>query len=197
MIPYGLFTQFLLLIFSGLLAFTYIKPTVADISQAQAKIETYNQEINKVSSVNNTLSSLVLEYNNISSTDRMKLLTYMPDAVDTIAVPRDISAIAQKTGLLVRQISYKGPFQSTGDVVSFDGVMQTSDLAPEPHSFTVLLEGSYAQLKEMLLLMESNAYPLEVNKLSVTEGEGGFLVVDMEVITYDLITPSIIEPALQ
>jgi hypothetical protein len=121
----------------------------------------------------------------------------MPDAVDTIAVPRDISAIAQRAGVMIDRIIYKGPIQEKGIMPGESDVMQSSITSPEAHLFVVSFEGSYNQLKEMLSLMESNAYPLEVHALNVTEGDGGFLVIDMEVVTYDRITPSATSPALQ
>ncbi len=195
MIPYGLFSQLLLLVLTGLLAFTYIKPTVTDITQTQEKIATYDQEISKVSNVNSTLAKLVTEYNNVSSSDRMKLLTYMPDAVDTVAVPRDIAAIAARAGVLLSDVSYSGAVQQSA--AAFDEVTIVVDTEPEAHKFSVAFEGSYDQLKFFLKMLEENVYPLEVRELVIEKGEGGFLSVTMEIVTYDREKEVVPLPALQ
>jgi hypothetical protein len=55
---------------------------------------------------------------------------------------------------------------------------------PKAHSFSMTFQASYAQLKEILRLFETNEYPLEVHQLSVTSIEGGFLEVQATLITY-------------
>lgn len=184
MIPYGLFSQVLLLITSVLLVLTYIKPTFAEISSTQDEVETYQIEIDKVSSVNSKLAALVSEYDNIPNQDKIKLLTYMPDKVDSVSVPRDLNAIAQRAGVTLEGVTYDG---APEPVVQYDemGMPVVEDTySSEPHSFSVSFESSYSQLKEVLSLMEENAYPLEVKELTVIEGEGGFLTVEMQVVTY-------------
>ncbi len=206
MIPYGLFSQILFLLLSIALDFTYIKPAFTKIDATQDKIETYALEINKVSLVNSKLSSLVSSYNNITQSDRLKLLTYMPDEVDTIAVPRDLYAIATQAGVIVRGIEYGGSQseksgQMSSDLALFDPSLApagaTPSGEPEAHVFTLSFEGSYAQLKTVLALLEENAYPLEVHKMEIEKTKGGFLTVEMDIITYDRTLPALVEAAIQ
>jgi hypothetical protein len=205
MIPYGLFSQILFLLLSIALIFTYIKPTLAEIDTTQDAIETYVVEIDKVSSVNAKLANLMSSYSSISQADRLRLLSYMPDEVDTIAVPRDLFAIATQAGVIIRQIEYGGSLNGVGseitsDLAAFDPaavpVVSTSN-EPEKHQFNISFEGSYAQVKMVLALMEENAYPLEVQELDITKSEGGFLTVAMDITTYDSTLPVSSEAAIQ
>lgn len=206
MIPYGLFSQILFLLLSVALIFTYIKPVFSEIDVTQDKIETYVQEIDKVSTVNAKLANLMASYSNISQSDRLKLLTYMPDEVDTIAVPRDLYAIATQAGVIVRKIEYGGPVEvvdagTVSDLAVFDPsvapVVAASSNDPESHIFVFSFEGSYAQVKTVLSLLEENAYPLEVHEMDVTRTEGGFLIVGMDIVTYDRTLPIPVEAAIQ
>lgn len=206
MIPYGLFSQILFMLLSVTLVFTYIKPAFSEIDATQDKIETYVTEIDKVSLVNSKLASLVSAYNNTSQSDRLKLLTYMPDEVDTIAVPRDLFAIATQAGVIVRNIEYGGSLDDedgevSSDLMLFDPAAEPIPTVPsnesEKHLFTMSFEGSYAQVKTVLSLLEENAYPLEVHQMDVSRSEGGFLTVEMDIVTYDRTLPVPVEAAIQ
>ena len=193
MIPYGLLSQISLIVIAAALTMTYIKPMFVKISDIQDKIALYQQETQKVSAVNQTLATLVQQVNSVPLEDQKRLLTYMPDAVDTIAVPRDIEAIGAKAGVAIRSISYEGPV-----AVPVDLTDPTSSSAPEPHSFVVDFESSYGQLKEMLSYFEQNHYPLEVSEMEVRKIEGGFISTTIKLITYDRNLPVVeVQPALQ
>lgn len=191
--PYGLFSQVVMIAVSVAMIFTYIKPSFTQMTDTQNTIAVYQEEISKVADVNQKLQSLVGEVEGVSSDDKKRLLAFMPDSVDTIAVPRDIQAIADDVGVLVRDISYKGPVKITPSV---DGTIDPS--IPEQHTFELSFESSYGQLKQVLKAFEENRYPLEVSELEITKMEGGFLNVFMRVISYDSVTPAVeVEPALQ
>lgn len=193
MIPYGLLSQISLIVVAAALTITYIKPTFETISNVQDKISTYQEEKTKVAAVNQTLAALVKEVDSVSLDDHKRLLTYMPDEVDTIAVPRDIEAIATDAGVLIRNIDYEGALKLP---TSAEGVSDQN--APEPHSFVIQFEGSYEQLKKILSSFEQNHYPLEVSEMEVRKKEGGFLDTTLKLITYDRTLPSTeVQPALQ
>lgn len=193
MIPYGLLSQISLIVIAGALTVTYIKPTFATISDVQDKISTYQEEKMKVATVNQTLATLVNEVDSVSLDDHKRLLTYMPDEVDTIAVPRDIEAIATDAGVLIRGIDYEGALKVP---TSADG--SSDQNAAEPHSFIIEFESSYEQLKKILSSFEQNHYPLEVREMEVQKMEGGFLDTTVKLTTYDRTPPSTeVQPALQ
>jgi hypothetical protein len=193
MIPYGLLSQILLVILAGSLTLTYIKPTFESISSIQEKIEVYQEKRGEIEVINQTLAKYIEEMNAISPEDQKRLLTYMPNTVDTILVPRDIQAIANDAGVQLHTISYGGSLYAT------PGAETTNLLStPEPHTFVVEFAGSYDQLKRILASFEQNQYPLEVLELDVTKEIGGFLTVTAKLVTYDRMMPQpVTEPALQ
>lgn len=191
--PYGLFSQLVMIAVSIAIIFTYIKPSFTQMTDTQDTIAVYQEEIAKVAQVNEKLQFLVQEMEGVSSDDKKRLLAFMPDAIDTIAVPRDIQAVADDVGVLVRNISYEGPVKA---VPTIDGTID--ETKPEQHVFEFSFESSYGQLKQVLQAFEENRYPLEIAEMDVTKTEGGFLNVAMKITTYDRVAPAIeAEPALQ
>ncbi len=193
MIPYGLLSQISLIVVAVALTMTYIKPMFVKISSVQDKISIYQEETEKVAAVNQTLDSLVKKVDSVSQEDQKRLLTYMPNEVDNIAVPRDIQAIAAEAGVVVQSINYEGPISMPNNTLGPSAVS-----AIEPHSFVVELESSYDQLKQVLSYLEQNHYPLEVTEMEVRKKEGGFVTATLKIVTYDRTPPPVvIKPALQ
>ena len=193
--PIGFFSQLMLFILSVMIIVTYVKPALGEMKSVQDKIATYEQEHQKVSAVNDTLRDLKDRVTSVSAEDNKRLLTYMPNTVDIIAVPRDIKAITDEAGVIVTEIKYGGAMQApVGEAPPL-----SDQLDPQAHTFTLTLEGSYAQLKQVFAAFEQNAYPLEVRKLSMTRQKGGFLQAPVDVQTYSRRLPSdeVAEAAIQ
>lgn len=187
MIPKGLFTQIAMIALSIGIAFFYIEPTFSNISKMQDDINLYRTERQKVNSVNEQLASLVNRLDSVPAIDQRKLLVYMPDQVDTIAVPRILQNIARETGILFRQVDY-------GEVLdeNIEAYESTAPIDyPVPHAFYLTLQGTYPQIKQTIALLEQNEFPLEVHELSISVLEGGFLNVTMMVVTYSHDYPDI------
>ncbi len=194
MMPTGLFSQIALIILSLGIIFTYIKPALGEIGKIQDDIGVYQTERQKVSDVNKKLDRVTNAVNAVSSDDQRRLLTYIPEQVDTVAVPRDLKAIADSAGVVLSQIKYEGPKETTAPPSFVDPSMLStapafSSFEPEAHVFSFELESSYEQIKMVLKAIEKNAYPLEVHDLTIESTEGGFLSVKMKIITYDRLPP--------
>jgi Tfp pilus assembly protein PilO len=193
MMPTGLFSQIALIVLSVGIIFTYITPTLDEVKKTQDTIGVYQTEREKVSDVNAKLDQVAAKLNSINTEDQKKLLTYMPDSVDTVIVPRDIKAIADKNGLTLGQIKYVGPEEPLTASTFIDPTMLATagptSYDPEAHTFALEFEASYEQIKQFLGDLEKNAYPLEVHDLTIEQTEGGFLAVELKVVTYDRITP--------
>jgi hypothetical protein len=193
MMPTGLFSQVALILLSLGIVFTYIKPTLSEITKTQDTIVTYQVEQTKVSEVNVKLQRVMSAVNQVSSEDQQRLLTYMPDMVDTIAVPRDLNAIASATGVILSQIKYEGPRESNQTAQFSDPSLQltptVTGFEPEAHVFSYVFDASYEQIKAVLAALEKNAYPLEVHDMNIEKTEGGFLKVTMKLVTYDRMPP--------
>ncbi len=161
------------------IVFLYLKPTFADIGNIQDAITQYKEEQQKVNEVNIKLASLVTKANAISSEDQTRLLTYMPDKIDTISVSRDIFNISIMAGVNIAGIDYK-EIEAKGDEISAELVSSN----PIPHNFAVSLSGDYTKVKEFLLLLEQSNYPLEVHNLEITGSAEDELTLKMDIVTY-------------
>jgi hypothetical protein len=192
MMPTGLFSQIALVALSVGVIFMYVKPALDEVKKTQDAISVYETEYTKVYQVNEKLNRLFNSLNVVNLDDKQKLLTYMPDVVDTVAVPRDIKAITDKEAVILRQIKYVGLKQKEIDNGYIDPLLTSQPIGqalPEAHVFLLNFEGSYGQVKAVLRNLEQNAYPLEVHNLAIEKSDGGFLNVTMDLITYDRITP--------
>jgi hypothetical protein len=182
MIPKGLLMQIAITILSVGIIASYVKPTFDLIDKNQNQIGVYKEELVKVAEVNDKLSKLSASMSSIDAADQKRLLTYMPDTVDTIVVPRTLEAIAKESGVILRKVSNESEDSNKSSVEE----VATSDptLQPKAVMFTMGVEGSYAQLKKLLQLLEQNDYPLEVTSLKITKLDGGFLGVTLTITTY-------------
>ncbi len=104
----------------------------------------------------------------------------MPDQVDTVAVPRVLQNIAEEAGVFLSQVSYESIEQNYLDALSDEG-----GVYPIPHLFSMTVDGTYVQIKQLLRLLEQNEFPLEVHLLSLrSDDEGGFLTAELSIVTY-------------
>lgn len=186
MIPKGLFTQIAMIVVSVGILITYVQPTFGEISSIQDDIEVYEEERAKVSAVNQQLAQLVERLETVSAEEQRALLTYIPNEVDAIAVPRDLQFIAEEAGVLYKQVSYL----EVADGLFSDDQIEDEGF-PVPHAFSVEIEGTYSQIKDFLELLEQNNYPLEVHEMNVQVIEGGILGVDLRIVTYSHLQPKI------
>lgn len=179
MIPKGLFTQIGMIIVAVSLIVTYVQPAFVKIGAVQDDIEIYREESKKVISVNSQLASLISRLDSISNDDKRQLLTYMPDAVDVIAVPRDLLLISNEAGVLYKDATFFGIDEESKKVDIENNLHQ-----PLKYLFTLSVEGTYSQIKNLFRLMEQNNYPLEVQSVNIKQIDGGFLAAEIEIATY-------------
>ena len=195
MIPSGLFTQIALVVLSVAVAFTYIKPTFSDISSSQEQISVYQTERDQVNSFNSTLESKLQKVSSVASDDVDRLLTYMPDRVDPLAVMRDLETFGIDSGVEIQDITDVGPVDDeVSDLNEFDPYAYASEdpfaspvevsTGPYAYVFTLSAEGTYSQIKRLVDIIEKNNYPLEIHKLNLNATEGGFLAAELTLYTY-------------
>lgn len=193
MIPSGLFSQIALLILSVGIILTYIKPSFEEISTSQEQIAAYQEERGKVAAVNASLEQKIQIIESVFDLDKDKLLTYMPDMVDPLTVMRDLQLIADDSGVIVNDVVDAGPVDSDSTIDPYSayapeadpyGVVPAVDEGPFAYAFSLDVEGSYSQIKNLVSILEQNNYPLEVQSLDIRSTEGGFLTAEIGLYTY-------------
>ncbi|MBP6881526.1 MAG: hypothetical protein KBC35_02790 [Candidatus Pacebacteria bacterium] len=175
----GVFTQFVMVVLSVGIIFTYIKPAFKEIAVIQSETKIYEEEITKVLSVNSQLSDLQADMESVSVTDKLRLRSYMPDSIDELMIMRDLYLITNKSGTL-----YKGVLASGNQGGAQKKKASTTSIDPNQHAFTLSAEGTYAQIKNLFSLLEKNNYPLEIQGVSLSPAEGGFLIASIDLVTY-------------
>ncbi len=177
MIGNSLLTQIIVAAVAIGIVITFIQPKLASISDIEAQIETTNKEIQSVEEVNNTLDRLYADFSSVPEQNKKNLTIYLPDAVDEVQVLKDLTAMTSDARVEVGDLSF-----NEGGVPE----AQSSDLAdnPFPYTFSLSFNSSYTQLKDFLGRLEQNNYPLQIQELSITPTEGGFLDASFELVTY-------------
>jgi hypothetical protein len=176
----SLITQIGMIAIAIAIVFMYIEPKISTIRDTQDITISYEKETQNVSQVNQNLRSKIAVIESISPQDTDSLVKYIPDSIDEISVLKDLSTVLESQGLNGFDIKYESNnslTQQNDDVVS-----ELSSLTE--HYFLVTFESSYSQLKEVLALLETNNYLLQVSKISITEVENDVIKVDMNLTAF-------------
>lgn len=185
MITSGLFSQIGMIVISVGIIFTYIQPTLKNISLIQDDIFLYQTKSGNVAKVNDKLNSLVSRLESLSAEDRNRLATFLPDSVDEIEIPRDLYIITKEAGLSYVDSKYLSEEQKVR------AVSDNENHTPVGHLLSLSVEGTYSQIKYLFFLLEKNNYPLELDNLSISKLEGGFLEAVITFKTYSYKVPEI------
>lgn len=149
----------------------YIKPTVSDIRVIEQTTKKYQDEIEKVSIVNQTLANTLSLLDSLPTADSEALKRYLPDTVDEVSVMKDITQIFTSVGTLVEGIVYQPPSTDESAVVDDGAVDLYKGL--QKYNFTVDAVLTTAQLSQVLSALEINNYLLQVSSLKVAPEENG------------------------
>ena len=179
MMSKNLFVQVAMIALSIGIIITFVEPTFSEIGELQDEISVYQTEQRKVSEVNVQLSSQIDVLNGVVPDDQRRLLTYMPDTVDTISVVRDLSLISNEAGVLFISAVSTGQKKATNES---EGI--ASFIQPQEHLFNLSVAGTYSQLKNLFILLEQNNYPMEAQSVVVEKREGGFLSMEVSLSVY-------------
>ncbi|MES2966624.1 MAG: hypothetical protein V4668_02460 [Patescibacteria group bacterium] len=158
----------------------YIQPKISSIREIQDLTANYEVETQNVSQVNENLKSKIAAIESINPQDAQALARFMPDQVDDIAVLKDLSLILESQSVQGYDIAYKG---NTANVQATEETLNEYNSAVE-YFFEVTFESTYDQLKNILALVETNDYMLQVSNLKVSEGTEDNLAVELSLTSY-------------
>jgi len=181
MITKSLFIQIAMIALSIGIIITFVNPKFSEIGDLQDDIAVYQAEQQKVAGVNAQLSSLINVLDGVAPDDQKRLLRYMPDEVDTISVVRDLKIISDEADVVYISAASTGIGVPASER---EEVGRAVFVAPRVYSFSLSVEGTYEQVKNLFVLLEQNNYPIEVKNMSVQKKTGGFLSVDIDLSVY-------------
>lgn len=159
----SLITQLAMIAIAIAIGFLYIKPTITAIKITQDSVDHYNDETQKVSTVNETLKSKVALMDGVTNTDAEELARFVPDTIDNVVVLKEIQNILDYSGLPGLTVVYKGVLATAAATP-----VGLNDLAGlKTTDYTVTAKVDYNQLKKLLSLIEINDYILQISDISI------------------------------
>ncbi|MFT5037262.1 MAG: hypothetical protein ACI9VM_000841 [Candidatus Azotimanducaceae bacterium] len=182
--------QIVLIIISVVIIITYIKPTFTLMQETQGETDEYQTAIANAESYRTELSALLARVEGFDDDNRKVLERYVPDALDIVAIMRDIETIVQNNKMVLTAVSAGdigakdiGKINAVQGQQSKDSqVIQNAGL--QFQQFSVSVTGTYIQFKLLLKDFEINAYPLEIMNIEFSPGEGSLYTFSLGLETY-------------
>lgn len=110
--------------------FVFIDPEYNNVKELQTEIEKNNETLDLARELREKRESLRERYNQISDQERDELIKLLPDTVDNVRLIIDINNIAEKYGIVIRDIV----------INSDDGGSSASDVQVAPSAFEGVIE---------------------------------------------------------
>lgn len=163
---YTLITQVALIIISFVIILTFIKPMFSDIKESQDTLFQYKEAVSKASQFNARLQELIAIRDSFSQSDVALLEDFIPTEIDTLKIMKDIESIFAINGLEVASLMASDEVAPIGDT-SLESDVIVSDLGIDIYyrEFELKFEGTYEDLKKVLMFTEANSSLLEVAEL--------------------------------
>lgn len=171
---YRTLVQLALIGISMVVVFVYIKPTFASISEVQDEIAEYAAVISNVEEFNRQLRQLIQQEQTFSVADREALDRFLPNNIDPLQVMLDLETIIGKTDFKITSLGMGGgddgdnsQQQVRATSEEMQGSIEESMSLLRYQEFSLDGSGTYDDLKDLLQLLEANAYVFEVADLTL------------------------------
>jgi len=187
--------QILLIMVSGIIIMTVIKPEFDTMLINQDELAEYNDAVSKADVYNSDLEAKIASAKAFPRSDLIALDRFIPSEIDKIAVARDIRTIAESNGMIVGDISAADSeaVNVADSVEARQALADSESVAMEVRSsvisqlFELQAIGSYQNLKDLLRDFERNAYPLRAKKIEfAADDDSMFYSFSIHLETYAL-----------
>jgi hypothetical protein len=184
MITNSPFVQLFMVVLAFAILFLYIRPTVTDIRATQDHISEYENELDRVTSVNDMLRSHASAIDALPLSNIQALERYLPSRIDEIAIMRDLELIVNEVGVKLVTLEFAGSEASA----AVDPSLQVTSMGNKPIAtkFRLGVTANYDELKALLSAIEINNYQLSIDSADVTPTEEGQLNADIVLVAYSL-----------
>lgn len=160
----------------------FTNPTYQGLKGTQAKVDSYNDALDKAQELKNLRDKLSSARNAFSPQDEQKLLRLLPDQVDNIRLIIDINNIASRRGLALSNVALGEVSQSSNEAVSLAVGPSSDPIGSVSLGFAVT--ASYEEFLAFLQDLEHSLRILDIEKLTFAGAEGGKYSFDFTVRTY-------------
>ncbi len=175
-------TSIILILVSLGVFFFYIDPQYKKVQQQQAEIAQNKKIIDIANKLNVRKEELSNKFNQISDEEKVELEKLLPDTVDNVRLIIDMNNIAEKFGIVVRDISINtedtksGSKTVTSQKSNFDGVLEENSIKYVDTtkigviSFSFSVSAKYEVFLEFLKQLENTLRLVDIRSIQVSRG---------------------------
>lgn len=170
-----------LIIISVSVFFFFIDPRYKEVKSLQSEIKENEKTLELANQLRQKREDLKKKYNAISADEKTDLEKLLPDTVDNVRLIIDINNIAEKYGVVIRDISIEADKESDdntevieSEFTNFGGEStlsypDTSKIGIISFSFSVSTQ--YDVFIELLKALEQTLRIVDVRDITITRGE--------------------------
>lgn len=151
------------------------------VKQLRLESEQYNNTAKNSNEVTKTRDSLISKKASISNEDQDRLSKLLPDNVDNVKLILEISNIAEKRSLSIRNIALENDSNKSNKDNTIIGP-DNSLYGTVSLKFSVI--SSYESFLDFLNDIENNLRLVDVTDISFTATEGNFYEFTFNIVTY-------------
>ncbi len=189
------FSSIIIILASIGIFFFFIDPTYKEVQKLQADIEKNKEIIDVANRLDLRKKELNDKFNQIPEIEKESIEKFLPDTVDNVRLIIDINNIAEKFGIVIRDISVSAEESSTAgenrrslsQKSNFEGIAEdyvikyadTSKVGVINFSFSV--SAKYEVFLEFLKQLEESLRLLDIRNIEVSRGSAGSVFYDYKV----------------
>jgi hypothetical protein len=179
-------TSIIVLLCSIGIFFFFIDPQYKKVKNLQAEIVENKKILDIANKLNTKKQELNEKYNQISPEEKAELEKLLPDTVDNVRLIIDMNNIAEKFGIIIRDININSKEGTTGETKktvsqksNFEGVLEensikyvdTSKIGVISFSFTV--SAKYEVFLEFLKQLEESLRLVDIRNIEISRPADG------------------------
>ena len=179
-------TSIIILLCSIGIFFFFIDPQYKKVKNLQAEIVENKKILDIANRLNTKKQELNEKYNQISPEEKIELEKLLPDTVDNVRLIIDMNNIAEKFGIIIRDININSKEGTTGETKktvsqksNFEGVLEensikyvdTSKIGVISFSFTV--SAKYEVFLEFLKQLEESLRLVDIRNIEISRPADG------------------------
>jgi hypothetical protein len=176
--------------------FFYIDPEYKKVQALQVEFEQNKKILDIANKLESKKDDLNTKFNQISQSEKVELEKLLPDTVDNVRLIIDMNNIAEKFGIIIRDISIdtkdSGATEkrSTTQKSNFDGVLEENSIKYVDTSkvgiisFSFSVSAKYEVFLEFLKHLEESLRLVDIRSIEVNRGSGVFYDYRITLDTY-------------
>jgi hypothetical protein len=168
-------TPLILLVIAVGLFFAYTSPTYSGgVESLRKEIRGYDAALAAAKLYQDKEGRIREEQASIPENELARLKAFLPDGVDNVQLILDLDALANRTGITLRDFDVENPEaeETAGLSLTAEGPVESLDIG-------IVAVGDYASFKTFLAAAEKSLRPLDLVELGVEDSDTGVYTYTM------------------